>query len=147
MRAVLVGILCWAGLAQADPNHSNPRSAAWKQGGQVVGVKVTLRFQTTGTRFPKARVALVTAGQSKGIRQKGIQTSEHADLFLHQFAPVEVPTDGTPIEHTLSVRYGDGNQLRSGMRVAILTRWPASENQSLFHLWGDGGDPQEIDLP
>lgn len=150
MRTLVVtALLFFAGMARAEyPNHSNAKAAAWREGNQVVGLKLTVRLQTNGARFPRVRVGLVEKGKATGLRGASAQHGDHPQLFLHQFDYVSVPTDGSFVEETLQVRYGQGNSLKSGMAVAVVSRWPTSENANLYHIWADQGSAmQEIELP
>jgi hypothetical protein len=131
--------------AQGVPHHANVHVAPLKEHGQVVGAKISMTLKTNGPRFVRARVGLLDKAGAVSLRGNRGQLGDMPQLFHFQFEPVTVPVEG-PIEATLELRYGKGNSFKGGEKVALISRWPTTENANLLHVWGDS-QPLEIDLP
>ena len=133
------------GVSRAEePNHSGVKVTAIRERGKVVGARISLLLKTPEQRFTRAKIGLIDKSNVSKLRGSG-QYHDLPELFHLQFEPVPVAVN-TPLEKTLELRYGKGNQLTGGEKVTIVSRWPTAENAELQHLWGDSS-PVEFDLP
>ena len=155
---VLVALLACGIVHAAPAHHSNVSISAWKENGKVVGavVKVLLRPEGGQTRV---RVGLMPTGQNFGFSDyHRAVSSMKAGKLAFQWPEERGLKDGVAVQKTYRVRYGQGNRLKGGERLELVSAWQGGATAlgmkttgSKFHVWGLSrvgiGTPTAYKLP
>jgi hypothetical protein len=169
LRGVLAVALTLVGApAFATDTHTKPEVKPIKKGDKVVGFKMKMILKPDGTS-PFVRIGLGRMKAPDGTRQAENFKSRLRDLaggdlpgYLHvQFPEIEGVNNTEPREVEYQVIYGEGNDLKSGDKVDVVSAWrqPQYSNASnggvkgnFFHVYGmhDGpvnsGDHEQVIL-
>jgi len=124
--SVSVVLMSLASLAHAVPRHDRVTVKPIKKGGAVVGARFEmLLINDHSAQFPDAYVGLMTPGTTKVItRPEAVQMP--LGKLAHQFAPVKGIQINQPHAATFELIYGQGNALKSGDHLDLVSAWPGN---------------------
>jgi hypothetical protein len=155
--ALLIALLGPGGAPWAHAEtarHSDVKVTPIKQGGQTVGAQVSVILRPGGSSRGTPDKAFVGLGRAtnNGFTRPNdayaLVYDKAVGYLRHQGDWVDV-AGKPPVEHTLKILYGAGNDLKPGDKVDVFSVWRIG--QQAWHLWGSvfyyGQSADVVELP
>jgi hypothetical protein len=141
--ATFACLLAWTATARADYAQHKVTSVTRvkDKSGKIVGAKINVLFMPGATwgGFSPEHVMVGVGKANLQANPSGNYSREATDPkagYLHHLFPREAGM-AQPEERSYTLKYGEGNQLKSGDTVDVITSWMGKDiGKGSVHVWG-----------
>jgi hypothetical protein len=120
-------------------HHERVKVTPIKEQGKVVGARLKLTLRPTGGE-KRVRVGLGPMNYREGGRNdyRALASDPKKGYLVHQFEEITGLSGNKPIEKNFEIRYGEGNKLKGGEKLEVISAWNSTtgNNANSWHLWG-----------